>query len=183
MFRWLPVLLIALFPLGVFADDGGALGPQSIAPATTGPASTDSSSLLQPASPNDSAASQPVDGASGGTGQSAAQQTLQQPASQDQAKLFIQGDVDTSESSSGGGLPVGLKLVLGLLIGVVATAYLMNRYERRRSARTSVRVPRPAVVVPEIQTEVAQEAGATPLLAPRQRSKKKKGSKKRRSQR
>jgi hypothetical protein len=142
MFRVVALVIILglSVPTVALASDAALLGPQSTTPAangtssaTTGPASTDSSGLLQPANPNNGSSLQSADADNGGAGQSAAQNALQQPASQDQVKLYIQGDVDNGSSSDNGATPVPKYLLIAVAtVAVAIGASLLIRTQRRR---------------------------------------------------
>ena len=118
MFKRLLVSLLLFIPVAGFADDASLLGPQSN--GNTGAASNSDSSTLQPG------ASSLQNGNSSGVGVSGsnAQSVLQNPASSDQSKLFIEGDVDNSKDSGGstdwvGFLPIFLALAAaGLAVGI-----------------------------------------------------------------
>ncbi len=123
-----------LMPFTVLANDAVMLGPSasvptsssgaddpSITPTAGGPSSPQSSSVLQPAGSGDGSSLQPGGSSSGLSAENAAQNALQQPASQDQAKLFIQGDADTggSDTEKDSMLPVWL-IVLIILLAIIS---------------------------------------------------------------
>jgi cobalamin biosynthesis Mg chelatase CobN len=97
-----PVFKIAALTLTVsgaaWADDASLLGPQTSTPSssqsTTGPASPQTSGVLQPAGVGDSSSLQSADATAGGANQSGNGQALQQTNGSDASKLLVQGEAD-----------------------------------------------------------------------------------------
>lgn len=100
MRRSLILAALLLLPTGALAEDAAStLGPQS--DSSQSASSPQTSGILQPAN----GSSSPLQSASGNSA-NAAQQTggadLQQAGGAEQAKLFIQGDVDSTETPDEG---------------------------------------------------------------------------------
>lgn len=127
MLRMLLVLALVLVPGLGFAQE------ESTEP--TGPASTDTSNLVQPAT---GAGSAPVQSDSTGTSSNSAAQTLQQPATGDEVRVFAQGDFagsgEIDEGSPWGWLT---NILLVVLIGGCATAAVLVLRARRPAQQTS----------------------------------------------
>lgn len=129
----LRLILIALFSaVPVIANAqaaDGLLGPSSTSNGqSVGPSSAQSSNLLQPASKSDGESLQST--GTNGVSQSPDQSALQRPASAEETRLFISGDVDTEDDTSNGGF-MTLAIVSALVLGVVILLVIIFRNKLR----------------------------------------------------
>lgn len=133
MRRAVAMAVLLLMPTGVLAAD--SLGPQST-PAQPS-ASPETSGILQPAN-GSSTPLQSNQSSTGGVAQPSSTQDLQQTGTADQAKLFIQGDVDTTETPEEGH---NLALLWDFLLVLVATGsgtaavLLLQRRQAQQSSK------------------------------------------------
>lgn len=131
--RLLATLIFIAVPLGALAQaDASLLGPAGTTNQSGG-ASTETLNTLQPASPS---ALQTTGGT--GSSQTSDQSSLQQPATGQQAQLFVQGDAQGSGSSqndTGGTNPLWYQL--GILVTIAAVIVFVVAIARRDLARVS----------------------------------------------
>lgn len=177
MFRIILVVLFAAIPLSASAQvPDGLLGPSSTSNGqSVGPSSNQSSNLLQPASKSDGDSLQST--GTNGVTQSPDQSALQRPASADEAKLFISGDVDTEEDTSETNLKL-LAVICALALGVVVVIVFIFRNKLRLPQLTAYQQTAPAASADEsVDVEKVDE----PVAAKLKTSKKKKKSSKKKS--
>lgn len=172
------ILLVALFvaipALANAQAADGLLGPTSTSNGqSVGSSSAQSSNLLQPASKSDGESLQST--GTNGVTQSPDQSALQRPASAEETKLFISGDIDTEEDTGEGTLFVWA-VVSSLALAVVIILVVIFRNKLRLPVIEGYeQAPEPRT--PE---NIEQEPEELPIRKP---AKKKKKSKKKTSRR
>lgn len=142
MLRILAVAIFLIVPVGTLAQTSGT-GTNLNRPSTS-----QSSDLLQPASKSDGSSLQST--GTGGVTQSPDQSALQRPATSDEAKLYISGDIDSSSSEEGGGLLLGSGMVLAsiLLAGSIGLAAVLWMAQNRRSSPVTMKAGAPDTAKP-----------------------------------
>jgi hypothetical protein len=137
MLRALLLLILLGWPVSSLADDATILGPNATTPAARSTAQGQSG-LVGPASPTSSTALQPTgtgqgsslqSAASGGAGQAASSQTLQQVGDAQALKLFVQGEapstpIDDNQSSTPW---IEYVLILAVALGAGGAAWWLHR--------------------------------------------------------
>ncbi len=182
MFRLILVALFSAIPVIANAQAAdGLLGPSSNSNGqSVGPSSTQSSNLLQPASKSDGESLQST--GTNGVTQSPDQSALQRPASADEAKLFISGDVDTEDDTGGSSLQTWA-VVSGLVLGLVIIIVIVFRKKLRLPqlvAYQEAETPQ-SVQAENIPSEKVEEKGS--VTKPKPAKRKKKSSKKKSTRR
>ncbi len=177
MIRLLLVALFVAIPVTANAQaTDGLLGPSSNSNGqSVGPSSAQSSNLLQPASKSDGESLQST--GTNGVTQSPDQSALQRPASADDAKLFISGDVDTEEDADGG-LLLTWAVISSLVLAVVIVLVIIFRNKLRMPVLVGYEQTPQPVAGPDLPLQEAEVESKQKPAKKKKRSKKKSSKRK-----
>lgn len=173
------VIIAAIVTSGVvtptFAAENDLQTQQDQSPQGGAAADNQTGSLLQ--SPSEINGLQSAGATNGGAAQAASDAGLQQGASADQVKLFIQGDVDSQDAEEVSSRPLWLEVLLIVLVAAgsaTAAAYLWRR--RLTGAASTQTQP----VVDEVIQPKPMESAEVSVKQPAKRTAKSRSASKKR---